>query len=204
MLSVKISTTNSKLGLIPSVNLPPIITCRKNCPCADVCYALKGRYRFQNVKERHLHNYDAYLENPDEYFSAIKKCINNGLISYSYFRWHAAGDIVDERYFDGMVSVAKELPLTSFLAFTKKFELVNNYIKTKGTIPSNLRIVFSAWGDSFQIENPYNLPVAYVRFKDEKLNTGIPCTASECSGDCTTCLQCWNIKDGESVVFNKH
>ena len=204
MLSVKISTTNSKLGLIPSVNLPPLVTCRENCPCADTCYALKGRYRFRNVKERHLHNYNAYLENPKEYFSAIKKEINNGLISYSYFRWHASGDIVDEQYFSGMVEVAKSLPRTSFLAFTKKFELVNSYIESGGTIPENFHIVFSAWGDNFRIENPYQFPVAYVRFPDENLNKSIPCTASECSGDCTTCLQCWNIKSGESVVFNKH
>lgn len=204
MLTVKISTTNSKLGLIPSVNLPPIVTCRDNCPCADTCYALKGRYRFQNVKERHLHNYKAYLESPQEYFSAIKKEINNGLVSYSYFRWHASGDIVDEAYFAGMVQTANELPGTSFLAFTKKFEIVNEYIRNGGVIPSNLHIVLSAWGDVFKFENPYNLPVAHVRFRDENLNKGIPCTASECSGDCTTCLQCWNIKSGESVVFNKH
>lgn len=203
-MSVKISKTNSKLGLIPSVNLIPVVTCRKNCPCVKDCYALKGRYRFPNVKSNHEYNYQRYLSNPDGYFKDIELEINNGLVSYSYFRWHAAGDIVDERYFDGMVKVAIDLPNTSFLAFTKKFEIVNKYLRSGGIIPENLHIVFSAWGDSFKIKNPYRFPVAYVRFSDDSQNKTIPKEAVECSGNCTKCLQCWKIKKGESVVFNKH
>lgn len=203
-MSVKISKTNSKLGLIPSVNLVPILTCRKNCPCVKDCYALKGRYRFPNVKNNHVHNYNEYLFNPERYFEDIKYAINNGLVSYSYFRWHAAGDIVDEQYFAGMVKVANELPNTSFLAFTKKFEIINQFLKDGGIIPDNLHIVFSAWGDSFKIKNPYRFPVAYVRFPDQSQNKNIPKEAVECSGDCTKCLQCWKIKKGESVVFDKH
>lgn len=200
----KISTTNSKLGLIPSINLPPVITCRENCPCVKNCYAMKGRYLFKNVKERHLHNYQAYLESPTEYFNTVKDAISGGIITYSYFRWHSSGDIVDKQYFAGMVEVANALPQTSFLAFTKKFEIVNAFLDNGEIIPENLHIVFSAWGDNFHIENPYQFPVAHVRFKDESLNTQIPESAVECSGDCTNCLQCWHVKSGESVVFNKH
>lgn len=202
-MPVKISTTNSKLGLIPSVNLPPITTCRPNCPCAKDCYATKGRFRFPNVKDSLANNYNLYLQDPAKYFAEIKHAINNGMISYAYFRWHAAGDFVDRIYFEGVVKVAEELPNTSFLAFTKKFEIVNEFIHNGGTIPKNLHIVFSAWGDEFKIENPYSFPVAYVRFKNSE-NKTVPSYAEECSGDCTNCLKCWNVKSGEAVVFNKH
>ena len=202
-MSIKISTTNSKLGLIPSVNMVPILTCRPNCPCAADCYARKGRFRFPNVVANMRNNYEEYIRDPDDYFEQVKKAINNGMISYSYFRWHAAGDIVDEAYFVGMVEVAKELPRTSFLAFTKKFEIVNEYVKQRGALPHNLHIVFSAWGNDFEVTNPYHFPVAYVRFHD-KDNSNVPDDALECSGDCTKCLQCWNIRRGQSVVFNKH
>lgn len=201
---IKISTTNSKLGIIPSVNLPPIITCRPNCPCVKDCYASKGNYRFSNVKNSLTNNYNIYLNNPETYFNEVKQSINNGLVSYSYFRWHAAGDFVDDNYFKNVVRLANELPLTSFLAFTKKYEIVNKYIEHGGNIPDNLHIVFSAWGNKLTINNPYAFPVAYVRFKDENENRNIPNTAIKCSGDCTNCLRCWNIKLGESVVFNKH
>lgn len=203
-MSVKISKTNSKLGVIPSINITPIVSCRPNCPCAKDCYAMKGRFRFHNARDNMAFNYESYKNNPSAYFDDICSAIDNGMISYSYFRWHAAGDIVDERYFDGMISVAKKLPRTSFLAFTKKYELVNSYIKYGGSIPSNLHIVFSAWGTSLPLENPYEFPVAHVRFKDPSENTSIPNSAVECSGDCSSCLQCWKIGRGESVVFNKH
>ena len=128
----------------------------------------------------------------------------DGMVVYSYFRWHSAGDIVDMRYLQGMVDVANALNRTSFLAFTKKYELVNEYIASGGVIPDNLHIVFSAWGNSLSVDNPNDFPVAYVRFGDEERDSSIPENASECSGKCTTCLQCWNLGRGESVVFNKH
>ncbi len=203
-MKVKISTTNSKLGLIPSVNLPPVVTCRPACPCAMDCYATKGRFRFPNVKNSLMNNYCLYMLEPATYFAEIKHSINNGMISYSYFRWHASGDFVDSNYFSEVVKIANELPLTKFLAFTKKYELVNEYIQNGGIIPDNLHIVFSAWGDDFKIDNPHSFPVAHVRFKDANQNTMIPTDALECSGDCTNCLQCWNIQRGQSVVFDKH
>ena len=203
-LPVRISTTNSKLGLIPSVNLVPVVTCRENCPCVKECYAMRGNFRFANVRKSMEQNYEYYKSNPEKYFEEIKLAINNGMVSYAYFRWHAAGDIVDKQYFEYMVKVAEQLPLTSFLAFTKKFEIVNEYIKDHGALPQNLNIVFSAWGADFKIDNPYRLPVAYVRFKDDEKTGTIPTDAVECSGDCTTCLQCWKIKAGQSVVFKKH
>lgn len=203
-MKIKISKTNSKLGLIPSVNLPPIITCRKGCPCAKSCYARKGHFRYSNVLASMDNNYQLYMQNPHTYFAEIKRTINNGLVSYSYFRWHASGDFVDEKYFQGVVRVANELPNTQFLAFTKKYEMVNDFLHKGNTMPSNLHIVFSAWGTSLRVDNPYNLPVSYVRFSDEAQNIFIPDNALECSGDCTNCLQCWHIRNGESVVFNKH
>ncbi len=202
-MSVKISTTNSKLGVIPSVNQLPIVTCRPDCPCAQDCYARKGRFRFPNVYNTLLNNYDEYIRDPDNYFEEIKNSIDNGFIVHAYFRWHASGDIIDDRYFLGMVKIANELPMTSFLVFTKQFEIVNRFIHESGDVPHNLHIVFSAWGDDLEVINPYNFPVAYVRFHD-KDNSNVPDDALECSGDCTKCLQCWNIHKGQSVVFNKH
>lgn len=202
-MSVKISKMNSKLGTIPSVNLPPITTCRKNCPCAKDCYANKGNFRYKTVQESMKRNYAEYLSNRDGYFEQIMNAVNNGIVSYNYFRWHAAGDIIDDYYFSKMVECAVRRPLTQFLAFTKKFEIVNDYIRNGGVIPQNLRIVFSAWGDSFKVDNPYDFPIAYVRLNSDRCSS-IPENAEECSGNCTNCLKCWNINNGQSVVFNKH
>lgn len=203
-MEVKISTTNTKLsGQIPSVNLPPIQTCRKNAPCAHLCYARKGNFTFPNVKESHIQNLACFINDSKKYFDDIIKYLN-GLVSYRYFRYHSSGDIVNEEYFEGMIRVAKKCKTVKFLCFTKKFELINNYLANGGKIPNNLHIVFSAWDKDFKVDNPYNLPMTYVDFKDKDKNPEIPELAIPCIGKCYECQSCWSLKKGQSVVFHQH
>lgn len=109
-------------------------------------------------------------------------------------------------YLQMMVEVADALRGTRFLCFTKKFELVNQYLDVHKAFPKNLRMVFSAWG-SFLPENPYNLPMAYVRLKKEGRD-GIPADAIQCPKYCGDCVatgcSCWDLKPGGSVVFDEH
>ena len=206
MATVHISTTVSKLGAsIPTVNLPPIITCRPDAPCAKCaeerggCYALRGHFIYPNVKKSLQNNLDAYKENPRLYFSMIADKFK----MFQYTRFHSSGDLVDMEYLKGMCWVARKCPNTKILCFTKKFELVNQFLDEGHKIPKNLVIIFSSWGD-FIPENPYNLPMTYVKFRDEKRNSHIPKDAINCTGNCPKCLGCWNLKKGGSVYFKKH
>lgn len=202
---MKISITNSKLGnQIPSLNLPPLKTCRANAPCKKGCYALKGNWIYPNVKNSLENNLNDFLENPNQFFNDIVNYLNNGLTTYKFFRWFSSGDIVNERFLNGMIEVAKKCKQTKFLCFTKKFEIVNNYLNNGGKIPNNLKIVFSAWTKDFKVDNPHNLPMTYVFFKKEENNPKIPSLAIPCKGKCDECLACWSLKKGQSVFFNQH
>ena len=202
---MKISITNSKLGdKIPSLNLPPILTCRADAPCKKGCYALKGNWNFPNVKESLKNNLNDFLNDSNKFFNDIIDYLNNGLTTYKFFRWFSSGDIVNETFLIGMVKVANECKQTKFLCFTKKFELVNKYLDNGGEIPNNLKIVFSAWTKDFKVNNPYNLPMTYVYFKKAENNADIPSLAIPCQGHCETCLACWNLEKGQSVFFNQH
>ena len=159
---------------------------------------------YKNVRESLQVNLDCYYKNANEYFLEIEKFLDGGIVTYKYFRWHSAGDIPDMHYLVKMVELAKKLPQVQFLAFTKKYELVNDLIKRIEFLPNNLHIVFSAWGNKIDIVNPYFLPIAYVKFKDKSQNVNIPKDAIPCSGDCTNCLKCWKLTKEQSVVFKKH
>lgn len=199
---VHISYHVSKLGGdIPSVSLPVGETCRPDAPCFKKCYARRGRFCFQKNKAHLLNNLELWRCEPEIFeeeilFSAFRS---------RYFRWHSSGDIPDAQYLDMMVRIAQRLPKTQFLAFTKKYALVNEWLDVHGAFPANLTIVFSAWGD-FQIENPCDLPVAYIRFQKEA--TMIPVYARECPSYCGNCvttgMSCWDLQRGEAVVFNEH
>lgn len=204
MLRVVISKTNTKLsGQIPSVNLPAIKTCRHDAPCKHLCYATRGNFTFPNVKQSHINNLACFIDNPDAYFDDIIAFLN-GLVSYRYFRWHSSGDIVNADYLRGMIKVAKKCKSVKFLCFTKKFEIVNDYLKSGEKIPNNLHIVFSAWDKDFIVNNPYNLPMTFVDFKDSSKNPAIPELSIPCVGKCYECQACWSLKKGQSVVFHQH
>lgn len=201
---VKISLTNAKLGgKIPSINLPAGLTCRADAPCQKGCYAKKGNWLYKNVKKSLENNLSTYLNNPKQYFKEIVNFLNDNDVTYKFFRWHSSGDIVNYDYLLGMVEVAKKCKKTKFLCFTKKFFFINHYLKSN-ELPKNLKIVFSAWDKTFEVLNPYNMPVTYVNFKDEAKNADIPEFAIPCIGDCKSCKACWSLKPGQSVLFDQH
>ena len=201
---MKISTTISKLGdKIPSFNLPPIITCRADAPCKYGCYAVKGRWNYENVKKSLIENLNEYKNDSNKLFQEIINYINNGDVIYKFFRWFSSGDIVDTKFFLGMIKVAKICKATKFLCFTKKFSIVNSYLALNKKLPNNLKIVFSGWDEDFKIDNPFNLPTTYVYWKNRS-NKHIPEYAIHCVGDCRTCKACWGLKKRQSVYFDKH
>jgi hypothetical protein len=194
---VTISSGNSKMGKIYSVSLPPVLTCREDAPCKKGCYAMKGAFLYANVKSSYQNNLDFFNEDAKGYELSILK----QLPMYGVFRWSVSGDIVNNEYLEMMIRIAKKLPNVKFLAFTKKYELINEYLLTK-KLPKNLKVVFSAW-KGLEFENPNKLSIAYVYDKNN-IDERIPKNALPCNGDCSQCMVCWGLKKSSSVVFNKH
>ena len=199
MLKVTISKGNKKMGAIPSVSLPPIITCASGCKCAKKCYAAKLCRIYKNVKQSYDNNLACYNECMSNYF----KQINDYCKTQRYFRWHVAGDIMSDRYLCGVESVAYDNPHCKFLVFTKQYDLVNRYLDSCGGFPSNLQVIFSEW-EGMPMDNPHNLPVAHVIFK----GTEPADNWKICGGNCTECacagIGCWELKNGEHIAFYEH
>lgn len=199
---LNISVSNTKLGAgIPSVNLPPFLSCNPDAPCFKLCYANKGRFNFPNVKNTLAENWALWNENPAAYEVGIQMAAEKA----EFFRWHSTGDIPSPEYLQMMVRIAESTPRCTFLAFTKQYGIINAYL-AEHALPENLRIVFSAW-DGWPLDNPYNLPVAYVRLKKGNVDP-IPENAQKCPKYCGDCVHsgksCWHLQKGEAVVFDEH
>jgi len=111
------------------------------------------------------------------------------------FRWHTAGDILDQNYLSMMYVIARCFPETKFLAFTKKHGL--NFSNK----PKNIAIVFSMWKDWGNTRKPF--PRAWMLDKKNP-DTRIPKNVKHCKNDCSKCFLCWNLKKDQSIVFEKH
>ena len=197
--TVSISPGNQKMGAIPSVSLPPITTCPKGVPCAKKCYAAKLCRIYPTVKKAYENNLNILNGNPIEYWRQVEKAVKMA----KYFRFHVSGDIPDVAYLAEMVILAIRNPETQLLAFTKKFQLVNDFISDIGELPHNLHIIFSEW-EGLTLPNPHNLPTATVIFKGEQPRKNVKI----CGGNCSECacqgVGCWELKPGETIAFYEH
>lgn len=193
-----ISKGNRKVGKIPSVSLPPIVTCPYKC---KGCYAAKLCRIYPNVRESYERNYSVYQNDPDLYWSEVGKALSTA----RFFRFHVSGDIPDYRYLEKMVETMRNNPNCTALCFTKRYGFVNRWIAENGDLPENLKLIFSIW-PGFPYENPYDLPTAHVRFRNGI--TTAPDNAIECYGNCTDCVVagcgCWKLGKGEAVAFKQH
>ena len=200
-MNVKISNGNSKMGKIPSVSFPSLLTCIK-CDCNKICYAHKLEKLRPSVRQSYLHNWNLYKLDRETYWREIEATI---MLS-RFFRFHVSGDIPDQDYIHRMIDVANRNQHCEILCFTKKFDICNKEIsERKGELPNNLHLIYSGW-KNLKMKNPYNLPEAHVRYRDG--NTTARENAIECDGDCTECAitdrGCWVLEKGEQVVFTQH
>lgn len=200
---VSISRGNAKMGAIPSLSLPALITCSPEaCKCCGKkCYAHKiAKLRPKTVGAAYQRNLDILKENPEQFWREV----NAAVAVTRFFRFGVSGDIYDEHYFEKMVEVAKKNKHCELLCFTKKFRIVNKYLEVH-RLPKNLHIIFSGW-KGLEINNPHNLPEAHVLFKDGF--TTAKDGAKYCSMNCYECAvegrNCWSLKKGEQIIFREH
>ena len=199
-MSVSISLGNIKMGSIASVSLPSWITCRM-CGCWAKCYGHKLELLRPNVADAYMKNLEILQKDPDTYWREVEAAI---MVS-RFFRFHVSGDIPDSKYLYKMVEVSSRNPHCEILCFTKKYEIVNEFMDHGGVIPENLHMIFSGW-TGLEMINPYSFPEAHVRYRDG--STTARDDALPCGGNCTECAKtdggCWVLKPGQQVVFNEH
>lgn len=201
MIVPSISTSISKLGKhIPCISFPVGETCRENAPCFDKCYARAGRFNNPSVQKAYRRNLEIWHNDPEFFELYLKNFASN----YRFFRYHSSGDIPDAEYLKMMFRVAEALPGTNFLCFTKKFEMVNDYLDEHEQ-PDNLQMFLSQWA-CWKPENPHNLPIAAIKLRCHE--SFIPEDAIHCPGFCGDCVltgcSCWHMKHGQTVFFDEH
>lgn len=197
---ISISKGNEKMGAIPSVSLPACVTCNPDAPCFAKCYARRLAVRRESVRNAYAHNLEVLQADSRAYWLQVRAAA----CMVRFFRFHVSGDIPNAEYFSEMVQTARDLPGARFLAFTKQFKIVNDFINAGGVIPENLKIIFSNWG-AWKCENPHALPVCEVIAKGDAF---IPEDWKICGGNCTECacrgVGCWEVRNGETIGIYMH
>ena len=205
--NVSINNGNEKTGkACLTLSMPAIISCAEGVPCAHLCYTQRGRMKFPKVCGAYYRNYRIWQESHEKFEKQLDAALTYNALPL--LRIHDSGDFVDREYLEMLCRVMEKHPEIKAMAFTKKYELVNDFIREGGKIPDNLCIRFSAWDKSWEVPNPFDLPMSYVDFKDSSKNPDIPKNAFLCRGGkdgvtCSNCRACFN-KNVKAVRLLEH
>lgn len=197
---VVISKDNSKMGAVSSVSTLPFLTCPARCKgtCGADCYAAKIANLYPNVLQSYAQNTALALYRPLKFWADVE----NAVKGVRFFRFHVSGDIINKEYFANIVDIATANKHCEILLFTKRFEIVNAYIKAFGDLPENLHVLFSGWNNLKPV-NPFKLPETNVFGKE-----GPEESWKVCGGNCFECgcrgVGCWQAKNGDTIAFQKH
>ena len=153
------------------------------------CYALKGRYRFNNVQAA-LKRRLAAIETP-EWVDAMVQLIK----PHKEFRWHDSGDIQSLEHLQNIFRICRRTPETSHWLPTREAQILK--LITPADVPSNLIIRMS----SHMIDQG---PVNFWPWTSTVTSKGgASCPAPKQGGKCGDCRQCWDPAV-KVVSYGKH
>ena len=201
---ISMSNHNRKTG-IACLNLAfPVCTCRPDAPCKKTCYACKGCQAIAKVQAAYYRNWRIYNDDPNGFFEQVYYKIKfSGLQKVRLFD---CGDLPNYDFLVRLVDLCNRTKNVKYMAFTKQYEIVNEYINKNGKLPDNLNIMFSAWDKLWHVPNPHGFGMAYVDFDDKRMNPEFPKNAFICPGresTCSACGVCFS-KNCKAVVFHEH
>ena len=185
----------------PAYNLPAA-SCQTGAKLAKIpgtichgCYALKGRYRFTNVRLALARRLEA-LSHP-QWVQAMTILIKGE----KFFRWHDSGDLQSVHHLKQIFEVCDATPETSHWLPTREARYLP---LNHDSIPKNLTIRFS----SHKIDQPpvKSWPWASTVYSHDAPiygATSLKCPALNQGNSCKTCRACWDRKIS-NVTYPKH
>ncbi len=149
------------------------------------CYALKGRYRFSNVRQALARRLES-LKHP-RWVEAMTVLIKGE----PHFRWHDSGDLQGVAHLKKIFEVCNNTPGTMHWLPTQE----RKYLPL-GSYPKNLVIRLS------NAKNNTTPGQAWTHWSTV-VDSGGNCPASKQGNQCKSCRRCWS-RDVKHVTYPKH
>ena len=151
------------------------------------CYALKGRYRFKNVKDA-LSRRLASIMDP-RWVDAMVVLIDKE----PFFRWHDSGDLQSVQHLKNIFEVCNRTPGTQHWLPTREVKFLPlNF----DAIPKNLIIRLSG----HKIDKA---AASFWPWTSTVVTAGRTCPAPDQNNECKDCRACWS-RDTANVAYGKH
>jgi len=158
--------------------------------CAG-CYALKGRYRFPNVKDALARRLNS-LTDP-KWIEAMSVLVAHYSLKVPFFRWHDSGDLQSVEHLINIFEVCKLTPQVEHWIPTReaKFLPLNT-----DSIPKNLIIRLSG----HKIDRP---AAGFWPWTSTVVTVEKSCPAKEQGNQCKDCRACWQ-RNVPNIAYGLH
>ena len=151
------------------------------------CYALKGRYRFKNVKDA-LSRRLASIMDP-RWIEAMVVLIDKE----PFFRWHDSGDLQSVQHLKNIFEVCNRTPGTQHWLPTREVKFLPlNF----DAIPKNRIIRLSG----HKIDKA---AASFWPWTSTVVTAGRTCPAPDQNNECKDCRACWS-RDTANIAYGKH
>ena len=162
------------------------------------CYALKGRYRFSNVRLALARRLES-LKHP-RWVEAMTVLIKGE----PWFRWHDSGDLQSAWHLKQIFEVCNRTPETRHWLPTREARILN--LMDPDIIPPNLIIRMSShmidqgpvtfWPWTSTVQSPGAMRSSHVQDSRQ-------CPAQGQGNQCRSCRACWD-RSVSNVTYPKH
>ena len=165
--------------------------------CANKCYAIRdAKLHHNSVIPALSKNTLIARNNIESMFEQLKKGLTKN--KAEVLRWHSSGEIENYNYLLHMVRLAVEMPHMKFYCYTKRFNLIDQYLKEHKKLPKNFIVNISVWNGNDKGYDFKNLnKFVYDDGTDPDVAKMRHCPAVNKNGKSTgvTCAQCgWCFK----------
>lgn len=155
------------------------------------CYALTMEKRFKNLRVN--------IQNNSEILSSrILERQELPRVNAVAFRFHSTGELINNTHFINFINIALDNPLTRFVLWSKRVDIINKVLKTH-TLPDNLKLIYSnPKMNSKDIKPPKHFTKVFTVYSKNTERNDINCK-SKCK-DCMLCYTDNNIQNIREMI----
>ena len=119
--------------------------------------------------------------------------------NYQFMRFHSFGELINKVHFFNFVKIALVNPETIFTLWTKRKNIVQEYIRKGGVVPSNMILIYSNPRLNHEMKKPPKgfAKVFNVHHKKKANESGININCG--SKSCLDCRLCYSLNNVEVV-----
>lgn len=195
----------------------PAVTCKTGAKLAKIkgsvcnnCYALKGAYSWNNVKNAYQTRLEQYNDNRNAWINTMVKTIELEAKrqlkqghNQAYFRWFDSGDLQSFQMLSDIIMVIYNTPNVKHWLPTREVKILSDYVNCGMRIPKNVTIRLSDMMIDIDIELTKQLKESGilqsgVTMDENKAN----CASFKQHGKCLECRACWD--SNAKIYYLKH